>query len=74
MNKALMVQAQQNPVNTALNPGLPESLTGFDFNALCPWEKITRFYPKFKELDTHELECQLPALKTGHNKKAPTSL
>lgn len=65
MSKALMLQAQQNPENTALNLGLPESLTGFDFNADCPWDKITRFYPEFKQLDTKQLECRLPDLKSG---------
>lgn len=66
MTKALGLQAQQNTEDTNANLGLPESLTHFDFNALCPWEKITRFYPEFKQPDTHQFECRLPALKAGH--------
>ncbi|WP_133440532.1 hypothetical protein [Chryseobacterium salivictor] len=65
MNKALMVHSQQNHQDAEHNLGLPESLTGFDFNAHCPWEKITRFYPEFRLSDTRELECRFPALKAG---------
>lgn len=54
---------QQNPINFSLS--LPEALVGFDFNALCPWEKITCFYPEFRVTGTRELECMIPALKAG---------
>ncbi len=71
MTKALRQPMQQNTEDENLNLGLPESLTGFDFNLQYPWEKITHFYPEFTQLPTHQLECRLPPLKLGQEIRLP---
>lgn len=74
MAKALRQPAEENSENGNLHLGLPESLTGFDFNSQFPWEKITHFYPIFKQLNTHQLQCMLPPLQLGKEIRLPQGI